>query len=616
LSVPGPRVTFGVPGTCSRVEAFNGVEIAGGHPKMLHLKNTVAVLALVAMTATLPPVAMGQDQPAAEPAEDLESLVDSLSGEAADEVAPLPEEELLTDAELDELVAPIALYPDALLAQVLVASTYPLQIVKADRIIAESEGLSDEELSATLSEQDFDPSVLVLLSGFPTVVERMAADLDWTERLGIAMLQQDEDVLAAVQRMRADARDMGYLSSNEAQVVEEENGEIYIAPADPEVVYVPSYDPDVVYSAPAPAEPYYVAPAQSASPFSWQNLATTGVIAFGSALLVNELWGDDDDDDDDWDDYWRRPRPVDWDDREFYPRPYWNRERAEAARSWAWERDRYWRREDERWQRELARDRREAARDRAEALGYLGRDPARARAAGPWREIERSERRERQAIRARQERVEERREADRREQLREERQRARRQEQRQQDREQAERQELREERQRAQRQEQRRQDAAVEERQRAQRQEERRQEAAAEERRQARQRVERQQEAREKAAAEERRAARQRAERQEEQRRQASAEERRQREAAERAAAREQRAKAERAAEQSRDRDAAERRAQSQRAEEARRQQQERASSQQRQGGDRARGNERREQAREDDGGRRQRCREGERDCR
>ena len=255
---------------------------------MLQLRNSVAALALIA--ALVPPPALAQD-PA--PAEDLESLVDSLSGDeaAAEDELLVPEEELLTEAELDELVAPIALYPDALLAQVLVASTYPLQIVKADRIVAASEGLSDEELSETLSDQEFDPSVLVLLSGFPTVVERMADDLDWTEALGIAMLQQDDDVLAAVQRLRADARDMGYLSSNDAQTIEEDDGQIYIAPADPEVVYVPTYDPSVVYTSPAPAEPYYVAPAQSTSPWSAQSLITGGVIGFGTAMLVNELWG-------------------------------------------------------------------------------------------------------------------------------------------------------------------------------------------------------------------------------------------------------------------------------------------------------------------------------------
>ena len=339
----------------------------------------------------------------------------------------LPEEVLFTDDELDELVAPVALYPDALLAQVLVASTYPTADRQGRSHHPDSADLSDEALSETLVDQDFDPSVLVLLSGFPTVVQRMAEDLEWTEQLGIAMLQQDDEVLAAVQRMRADARDMGYLSSNEAQTVEEDDGQIYIEPSQPDVVYVPTYDPSVVYTSPAPAEPYYVAPAksyysapaeyyyvpptQTQSPFSAQNLLTTGVIAFGSALLVNELWGDDDDDDedddDDWDNYWRRPRPIAWEDREFYPRPYWNRDRAEQARAWSWERDNYWRRSDNRWRREAARDRREDERDRFEALGAL-RDPQRVRAvreSGQWRALE-EQRRERQAIRARQERRE------------------------------------------------------------------------------------------------------------------------------------------------------------------------------------------------------------------
>ena len=372
---------------------------------MLRLNNSVAVLALIAFASTEVPRAAAQDPPAASPAQGLDSLVNSLSPDTDEGAAiagdNLPEEVLFTDEELDGLVAPVALYPDALLAQVLVASTYPLQIVKADRIVAVSEDMTDEELSETLSEQEFDPSVLVLLSGFPTVVGRMAEDLDWTERLGIAMLQQDDDVLAAVQRMRADARDMGYLSSNDAQTVEEEDGQIYVAPADPEVVYVPTYDPSVVYTSPAPAEPYYVAPAQSTSPWSAQSLITGGVIGFGTALLVDELWGDDDDEDDnDWDGYWGRPRPIAWQDREFYPRPYWNRNRAEQARAWSWERDRYWRRSDDGWRREAARERREAAVDRRDALGYLGASPEgvrNARERGPWRDLEARERRERAA---------------------------------------------------------------------------------------------------------------------------------------------------------------------------------------------------------------------------
>ena len=375
---------------------------------MLRLTNSVAALALIAAVAAAPAPSPAQDQPAAE---DLESLVDSMSTDdpaAADE-AELPEAELLTDDELDELVAPVALYPDALLAQVLVASTFPLQVVKADRIVAASADMTDDELSATLSEQEFDPSVLVLLSGFPTVIQRMAEDLDWTEQLGIAMLQQDDDVLAAVQRMRLDAREMGYLGSNDAQIVEEDDGQIYIAPAEPEVVYVPTYDPSVVYTSPAPADPYYVAPATGSSPITAQGLLLGGVIGYGSALLVDELWGDDDDDDDDddWEGYWRRPRPIAWDDREFYPRPYWNRDRPEQARAWSWERDREWRRADDRWRREATRDRHAAARDRQQALGAMGHDPHRIRAArqsGPWHQVEDREQRQDAVSRAERER--------------------------------------------------------------------------------------------------------------------------------------------------------------------------------------------------------------------
>ena len=562
---------------------------------MLQLKNSVAMLALVAVACIAPPPTVAQDQPAAEPAEDLKSLVNSLSPDdpaVADDVIPLPEVELLTEAELDELVAPVALYPDALLAQVLVASTFPLQVVKADRIIAESEDLSDEALSETLSEQDFDPSVLVLLSGFPTVIERMATDLDWTEQLGIAMLQQDDDVLAAVQRMRADARDMGYLSSNDAQAVEEEEGQIYIAPTDPEVVYVPTYDPSVVYTSPAPAEPYYVAPAQSTSPWSAQSLLTGGVIGFGSALLVNELWGDDDDDDDDdddWDGYWRRPQPIAWQDREFYPRPYWNRNRAEQARTWDWERDRYWRRSsDDRWRREAARDRRDAERDRIQALGRMG-DPARVRAAresGHWRAIEEQESRERRAARAR----EERRELESRQERRQVRQR-----------------------------EERREAVEQQERRDANQDAKRREAAEQRQRREAREKAERR-EAAESRENRERREARENAERRE------AAEAREQRQRSEAAADRENRAKAQRAEGQQRERAEAKRRAARQQEEGRQQQQEQRQRAEQgggggqQGGGNNASGQQRQDQKakQNDDGGKgknNQRCRDDDKDC-
>ncbi len=287
----------------------------------------------------------------------LGELVEEAEAEKVD--LELPEEvELLTEDELDELVAPVALYPDALLAQVLVAATFPLQIVKADRLLADSEGMSDTELKDAISQQEWDPSVLVLLSGFPTVVQRMSDDLEWTDRLGNAMVQQDDDVLDAVQRMRAQAKETGYLTTNAAQTVEEDDGHIYIAPTDPKVIYVPTYDTQTVYTQAPTAQPYiqpynqtYTQPyVQPQSSNILTNPLVAGALGFGGAMLVQELWGnnDDDDNDDGWDDYWVRRRPIDYNNRVFYPRP---RPYAPAY-TWSRERDLYWNRNDWAWRRD------------------------------------------------------------------------------------------------------------------------------------------------------------------------------------------------------------------------------------------------------------------------
>jgi uncharacterized membrane protein YgcG len=229
--------------------------------------------------------------------------------EAAD--AALLEDALLSDEELDELVAPIALYPDSLLTQVLVASTVPLDVVKADRFLAQEKDLSDKDRAEKAETEDWDPSIQVLAGGFPTVVQQMAADIDWTEQLGDAMLAQTDDVLDAVQRQRARAAAVGNLESNEAQVVEQTEDSISIAPAQPDVVYVPQYDATTAYTTP------YTAPAVIDTGISTSDVLTTGAIAFGSALLVNEIF----DDDDDWDDYWDDGPDIDWDDGDFDHRP-------------------------------------------------------------------------------------------------------------------------------------------------------------------------------------------------------------------------------------------------------------------------------------------------------
>jgi hypothetical protein len=187
----------------------------------------------------------------------------------------------------------------------------PIDVVKADRFIDENPDLSDQDRADQAAQQDWDESVQVLAGGFPTIIDDMAEEIDWTENLGEAMLAQTDDLLDAVQRMRAQAEAAGNLASNEAQVVETEGDTISIAPADPEIVYVPSYDPVAAYAPLAPGTTYAAPAGVNAG-----NLITTGAIAFGSALLIDEIF----DDDDDWDDYWRGPTHIDWDDDAIYPR--------------------------------------------------------------------------------------------------------------------------------------------------------------------------------------------------------------------------------------------------------------------------------------------------------
>ena len=149
-------------------------------------------------------------------------------------------------AELDQMLAPIALYPDSLLAQVLLAATFPEQVVEADRWVKENEGLSGDQLNAALDKMDWDLSVKALVP-FPQVLAMMDEHLDWTTKLGEAFLDQQSDVMASVQELRAKAYAKGNLKPSEQQKVVVAENDIEIEPADPEVVYVPYYNPVVVY---------------------------------------------------------------------------------------------------------------------------------------------------------------------------------------------------------------------------------------------------------------------------------------------------------------------------------------------------------------------------------
>src|SRR5277367_1517564 len=193
--------------------------------------------------------------------------------------------------QLDSLVAPIALYPDPLLAQVLVASTYPLEIMQLQQWLSKNKELKGKALNDAVIKQPWDPSIQAM-SALPDAVKRLADDIQWATELGNAFLAQQSDVMDAVQRMRVKAEGTGNLKSNEQMKVEtkviENKSIVVIEQAKPEVVYVPSYDPVVVYG--APAYPY---PPIAYPPPGYY--AAGMAVSFGVGMMVgaaiNGGWG-------------------------------------------------------------------------------------------------------------------------------------------------------------------------------------------------------------------------------------------------------------------------------------------------------------------------------------
>ncbi|WP_282153296.1 DUF3300 domain-containing protein [Ruegeria atlantica] len=192
--------------------------------------------------------------------------------------------DLLTDAELQILVAPVALYPDTLLIQVFVAATQPIEIVKAERYLLDNAERDPIELEPEIEAMGWDPSVSVLATAFPEVVGQMATHIDWTETMGTAMLAQSDDVMDAVQVMRDQAIDSGALVSGPEQTVEVSNDDtVIITPTEPETVYVPQYNPETVYTGPSTGD-----------------VVGAALLTFGTVALIDEIF----DDDDDWYGYW------------------------------------------------------------------------------------------------------------------------------------------------------------------------------------------------------------------------------------------------------------------------------------------------------------------------
>lgn len=203
------------------------------------------------------------------------------SSTAAPETAKLPPDQL------DALVAPIALYPDPLLAQVLAASTYPLEIIQLQQWLQKHKDLKDKALVDAVQKEDWDPSVQAM-AALPDAVKRLADDIKWTTDLGNAFLAQQSDVMNAVQRMRAKAKDNGNLKPTEQQKVEtkvvESKQVIIIEQASPQVVYVPTYNPVVVYGPPVYPYPpiYYPPPGYYAAGMA---------ISFGVGVAMGAAWG-------------------------------------------------------------------------------------------------------------------------------------------------------------------------------------------------------------------------------------------------------------------------------------------------------------------------------------
>jgi hypothetical protein len=198
-----------------------------------------------------------------------EVLMPPQDAAAAPAPAPIPA------SQLDSLVAPIALYPDALVAQVLAASTYPNEVVEADQWMKDHSNLQGTALVDAVNQQQWDPSVQALTQ-FPSVLDNMANNLSWTSSLGDAFYNQQADVMAAVQRLRAQAQAAGNLkSTSQMTVVQQAPQTIVIQPANPQVVYVPTYNPTVVYGTP------YYPPG-----YSTGALIATGLISFGVGFAV------------------------------------------------------------------------------------------------------------------------------------------------------------------------------------------------------------------------------------------------------------------------------------------------------------------------------------------
>jgi len=188
--------------------------------------------------------------------------------------------------QLAQLVAPIALYPDELVAQILAAATYPTEIVEAERWMQQHSNLTGEQLAQAVNPQSWDPSVKALTQ-FPSVLANLDKNLSWTSALGDAYVNQQQAVLDAVQTMRRRAQQAGNLKTTPQESVATQGQTVVIQPANPEVVYVPVYDPWIVYGSPLAVYPGWV-------PFAGVYAVGPGIsfgVGFGLGVFAGFGWG-------------------------------------------------------------------------------------------------------------------------------------------------------------------------------------------------------------------------------------------------------------------------------------------------------------------------------------
>ncbi|MGA8220290.1 MAG: DUF3300 domain-containing protein [Candidatus Acidiferrales bacterium] len=243
-----------------RFETAKNTQQGTGNSRPRSAMQMLAVILSLALVFTTCPESLlaFQDQQSNAPADGQDQSnapADDQSGQpsgppSAQTPARTPE----TPDQLQQLVAPIALYPDSLVAQILAASTYPTQVVEADRWLQAHPELKGDDLAKAVDQQSWDPSVKAL-TAFPTVLGNMDKNISWTSELGDSYFNQEQDVMDAIQFMRQKAQQAGNLKDTPQQKVETKDSNIVIEPAYPDVVYVPAYDPWLVYGYPIVAWP-------------------------------------------------------------------------------------------------------------------------------------------------------------------------------------------------------------------------------------------------------------------------------------------------------------------------------------------------------------------------